>query len=141
MRWRVLSVIGALYAAQFIPLFFAIMALPIILRTEGHSATTIGLVQIAGLPYVFKFLWAPLIDKYRPGNDRYKSWILLLSILHIGFVILLAFTDPGGNLTFLFIALVLMVRRFRTLAPMPVRSWEGLVFSTYTAISVGQWRC
>ena len=109
MRWRVLSVVGALYAAQFIPLFFAIMALPIILRTEGHSATTIGLVQVAGLPYVFKFLWAPLIDKYRPGRDRYKSWILVLSVLHVLFVICLAFTNPGGNLTPLFIALVLMV--------------------------------
>jgi len=105
MRWRVLSVIGALYAAQFIPMFFAVIGLPIILRTEGHSATTIGLVQIAAIPYVFKFLWAPLIDRYKIGQDRYKSWIKVLSVLHVLSIIALAFTDPGGNLIPLFIVL------------------------------------
>jgi len=107
MRWRVLSIIGALYAAQFIPLFFAVIGLPVILRTEGHSATTIGLVQIAAIPYVFKFLWAPLIDRYKIGQDRYKSWIKLLSVLHVISIVALAWTDPGGNLIALFIVLFL----------------------------------
>lgn len=105
MRLRVLSVVAALYSAQFIPLFFTVMALPIIMRTEGHSATTIGLVQLAGLPYVFKFLWAPLIDRYRIGTNRYKSWIVVLSTIHIVAVLALAFTDPSGSLVPLFIAL------------------------------------
>ncbi|WP_299506447.1 MFS transporter [uncultured Roseobacter sp.] len=107
MRWRILSVIGLLYSAQFIPFFFAVMALPIVLRQEGHSATTIGLVQLAAIPYVFKFLWAPLIDRYKLGRDRYKSWIVLLSIIHVLGIVALAFTDPGGSLVPLFIALLI----------------------------------
>ncbi|MEM9046019.1 MAG: MFS transporter [Pseudomonadota bacterium] len=107
MRWRVLSVVGVLYAVQFIPFFFAVMALPIIMRQEGHSATMIGLVQLAGLPYVFKFFWAPLIDRYKLGRDRYKSWIVILSTLHVAGIVALAMCDPGGSLTPLFIALVI----------------------------------
>ncbi|MEM7741720.1 MAG: MFS transporter [Pseudomonadota bacterium] len=105
MRWRVLSVVGFLYTAQFIPLFFMMMALPVIMRMEGHSATTIGLVQLAAIPYVFKFLWAPLIDRYRIGRDRYKSWIIILSALHVLALIGLSFTNPSGNLVPLFIML------------------------------------
>lgn len=107
MRWRILSVVGILYAVQFIPLFFAIMALPIILRQEGHSATTIGLVQIAAIPYVFKFLWAPLIDRFKPGRDRYTSWIVILSAIHVVALIWLAFLDPSGPLIPLFIGLMI----------------------------------
>ena len=105
MRWRILTVVGLLYSAQFIPLFFAVMALPIILRQEGHSATVIGLVQLAALPYVVKFLWAPLIDRFKLARDRYKSWIVGLSALHVLALVFLALTDPGGNLTLLVIAL------------------------------------
>lgn len=107
MRWHILSVVGILYAVQFIPLFFMIMALPIILRQEGHSATTIGLVQIAAIPYVFKFLWAPLIDKYKLGKDRYKSWIVVLSLLHVVTLGIVAFVDPSGPLIPLFIGLII----------------------------------
>ncbi|MEL7404923.1 MAG: MFS transporter [Pseudomonadota bacterium] len=114
MRWRILSIVGVLYAVQFIPLFFAIMALPIILRQEGHSATTIGLVQIAAIPYVFKFLWAPLIDKYQLGRDRYKSWIVVLSTLHVLTLLILAFLDPAGPLIPLFIALMIAVAAVST---------------------------
>lgn len=104
VRWRVLGIVGALYTAQFIPLMFAFMAVPIILRTEGHSATTIGLVQLGLLPYLLKFLWAPLIDKYKLGRNRYKSWIWVLSALHLVSLVALATTDPSGDIMLLFLA-------------------------------------
>ncbi len=109
MRWRVLSVIAAIYAVQFSPAIFVFMTLPIIMRQEGHSATTIGLVQLVGIPYVFKFLWAPLIDKYRLWRDRYKSWIVVLSAIHVGSLVVLAWLDPSGSITPLFIVLFIAI--------------------------------
>ncbi|MEM6826632.1 MAG: MFS transporter [Pseudomonadota bacterium] len=106
MRWRVLVAVGMLYTAQFIPFSFANMALPIILRREGFSATDIGLIQLASLPYIFKFLWAPLIDRFQIGRQRYKSWIVALSIIHVLGIGALAFTDPIGNTPALFGALL-----------------------------------
>ena len=102
MRWPLLSLVGVLYAGQFIPAIFIFMTLPIILRDAGHSATHIGLVQLVGLPYVVKFLWAPLIDSYRVVKQHYKGWIFSLSSVHIGALIGLSFVDPSESLTALF---------------------------------------
>jgi predicted MFS family arabinose efflux permease len=109
MRWRILSIIGLLYTVQYIPATFAIMGLPIILRQEGHSATSIGLMQLVMIPYVIKFLWAPLIDKYKPGRDRYKSWIIVLSAIHLVALGVAAFMDPSGSILPLFIVLLIAV--------------------------------
>ncbi|MEN0067378.1 MAG: MFS transporter [Myxococcota bacterium] len=98
MRWRLLGIVGSLYVAQFIPFSFTNMALPIILRKEGFAATDIGLIQLTSLPYVFKFLWAPLIDRVRLGRDHYKTWILALSTIHLVGIVALAFVNPGGPL-------------------------------------------
>lgn len=114
MRWRVLSVIGIIYAVQFIPAIFAFMTLPIIMREAGHSATAIGLVQLVGIPYIFKFLWAPFIDRYAFGRDRYKSWILVLSAIHVAALIVLAFLDPTGPLLPLVICLFVAVAAVAT---------------------------
>lgn len=109
MRWRVLGVIGTLYAVQFVPAIFIFMTLPIILRQEGHSATTIGLVQLVGIPYIFKFLWAPYIDRFSLGRQKYKSWIGILSALHVLALIALSFLEPSGPIIPLFIVLFIAI--------------------------------
>ena len=114
MNWRVLSVVGVLYAVQFIPAIFIFMALPIIMREAGHSATAIGLVQLVGLPYVLKFLWAPLIDKFALGKNRYKSWIAVLSAVHIAALLVLSLLDPAGPILPLFIVLLIAVTAVST---------------------------
>lgn len=114
MRWRILSVVGILYAVQFIPAIFIFMTLPIIMREAGHSATDIGLVQLVGIPYVFKFLWAPLVDRYSPGASRYKSWIVLLSCIHVLALIVVALLDPSGPILPLFILLLVAITAVST---------------------------
>ncbi len=74
----------SLYTSQFIPSAFFFQALPIILRQRGESLETIGLLGLLTLPWMLKFLWAPLIDRY--GWQRwghYKSWIILLQSLMV----------------------------------------------------------
>lgn len=109
MRWRVLGVIGTLYAVQFVPAIFIFMTLPIVLRQEGHSATTIGLIQLVGIPYIFKFLWAPCIDRFAFGREKYKTWIAILSILHVCALAVLAFLEPSGAILPLFIVLFIAI--------------------------------
>lgn len=50
--------------------------------SHGVSITTIGFLSLLQQPYVFKFLWAPLVDinisKY---FDRRRSWIYLCQLL------------------------------------------------------------
>ena len=43
---------------------------------------TIGIFSLVGLPYVFKFLWAPLLDRYLPPLlGRRRGWILIYQVL------------------------------------------------------------
>lgn len=54
---------------------------------------TIGLFSLVGLPYVFKFLWAPLIDRYQPGwPGRRRDWIVVSQLCLVS---LLAFAGLG----------------------------------------------
>lgn len=51
------------------------------LASEGLDIKTIGIFSLAGLPYVFKFLWAPLLDRYLPPVlGRRRGWILIFQV-------------------------------------------------------------
>jgi MFS transporter, PAT family, beta-lactamase induction signal transducer AmpG len=42
---------------------------------------TIGVFSLVGVPYIFKFLWAPLLDRYSPPLlGRRRGWILLFQL-------------------------------------------------------------
>ncbi|MBS0255662.1 MAG: MFS transporter [Proteobacteria bacterium] len=64
----------------------------------GIKLATIGVLSWIGLAYSFKFLWSPLVDRWRlPGLDRLgrrKSWIALCQVVLLGGIIGLALTDP-----------------------------------------------
>lgn len=56
---------------------------------------TIGLLSLAGQPYVYKFFWAPLFDRYSlPFLDKRRGWMLVTQsglLLSIG---VMAFLNP-----------------------------------------------
>lgn len=61
----------------------------------GASITAVGLLTLIGMPYLYKFLWAPLFDRYNPlSMDRRRSWILLTQLLLTMAFILMAFLNP-----------------------------------------------
>ncbi len=80
-----------LYVAQSIPMSFFSTVVPVIMRQEAYSLESIGLLQLIKLPWVLKFLWAPLVDRLSPTNQHYRRWIFVselfyaLIILGIGF--------------------------------------------------------
>jgi PAT family beta-lactamase induction signal transducer AmpG len=48
---------------------------------SGVDLLTIGSLTLLGLPYVWKFLWAPLLDKFVPPLlGRRRGWILLTQL-------------------------------------------------------------
>lgn len=81
-KWWVLL---TLYLTQGLPHGFFSQALPTLLRQQGMSLEAIGLMSLVSLPWVLKFLWAPLLDHYQPlkrltrgkidGHIR-KTWII-----------------------------------------------------------------
>ncbi|WP_227105301.1 AmpG family muropeptide MFS transporter [Chromobacterium rhizoryzae] len=67
--------------ASGLPLYTLINLLPAWLRSEGVDLKAIGLFALIGLPYTWKFLWSPLMDRYVPPLlGRRRGWMLLTQL-------------------------------------------------------------
>ncbi len=76
--------------------------------------TTIGFLSLVGQPYVFKFIWAPLLDRYTPiyvkqfSFGKRKSWIALSQSLLVIIIFIMSFQSPEKTPLLLgFLALML----------------------------------
>ena len=89
---------AALYLTEGAPIGFIWWAMPTLLRREGIQIDSItSLTAILVFPWVFKFLWAPLIDSFRSEKRGYKFWIFL-SQTFMGLALLpLIFIQPQTN--------------------------------------------
>lgn len=58
---------------------------------------TIGVFALVGLPYSFKFLWAPLIDRYTLSTrlGRRRGWLLSLQVCLLLAIVALGLTQPA----------------------------------------------
>lgn len=63
-----------------LPLYILISLLPAWLKSEGVSLKEIGLFALIGLPFTWKFLWAPLFDRFTLPLGRRRGWLLLTQI-------------------------------------------------------------
>ena len=96
-----LLLIFALGVASGLPLLLTSSTLTIRLREEGVDLGAIGLFALVGLPYTFKFLWAPLLDQLPiPGFTnrlgRRRGWMLAIHFLLILAIAALGLTPATG---------------------------------------------
>ncbi|MGQ0715304.1 MAG: MFS transporter [Gemmatimonadaceae bacterium] len=96
--------VAALYFAQGFPFGIATELLPVYYRQRGVSLTDIGLLSIIALPWTFKFLWAPLVDRL----GTYKRWLLGVQICLAGTMVALLVADPVRAMPLLWIVLIAM---------------------------------
>ena len=69
-----------------LPLYILISLLPAWLRSEGVDLKSIGLFALISLPFTWKFIWAPLFDRYTPSFGipalgRRRGWLLITQVL------------------------------------------------------------
>jgi MFS transporter, PAT family, beta-lactamase induction signal transducer AmpG len=65
-----------------LPLYLLIQLLPAWLRSEQVDLKSIGFFALIQLPYNWKFLWSPLMDRYAlPLLGRRRGWMLVTQIL------------------------------------------------------------
>jgi PAT family beta-lactamase induction signal transducer AmpG len=97
----------ALYVAQGIPEGMTLFGIPAWMAMNGKTPGEIGaFVAAFGLPWSFKIIVAPLMDRftYLPMGRR-RPWILFGQIgLMVSFVAMAFVPDPLNNLTLLMIA-------------------------------------
>jgi len=67
--------------ASGLPLYLLLTLVPAWLRTEHVDLRVIGLLTLIQFPYNWKFLWAPLVDRYAlPVLGRRRGWMLLTQV-------------------------------------------------------------
>ncbi len=82
-----------------LPLYILISLLPAWLKTEGLSLAVIGGFALIQFPYTWKFLWAPLADRYSIARlGRRRSWMLVASLGVLACVWALGTLSPAREL-------------------------------------------
>ena len=106
-----------------LPLYLLLNLVPAWLRTEGISLKAIGLFALIQFPYTWKFLWAPLLDRYAFGPmGRRRGWMLLTQLVLLLTVAALGMFSPGADLQ---------------MAHRPVRTKTGLRVGATSRARVG----
>lgn len=106
---RRMAVILALAFSSGIPLALTAGTLQAWMASEKVDLTLIGIFSLVGVPYTFKFLWSPFMDRYVPPFlGRRRGWILVTQALLIVSILAMAFSDPARE-PFVMAALALLV--------------------------------
>lgn len=97
----------ALYIAQSIPMSFFSTVLPVIMRQENFSLASIGLLQLIKLPWIFKFLWSPFVDRNCVTTGDYKRWIFSSELIYAALIFIVAFLDFKADFHTILVLIIL----------------------------------
>jgi PAT family beta-lactamase induction signal transducer AmpG len=111
-RPRVLIVMLLGFSAG-LPLALVTSTLQAWLTQSGIDLKTIGLFSLVGLPYTFKFFWAPLVDALNVPVltallGRRRSWLVLSQLLLVAAIAVLGFSDPKTSIFYVTVAALLV---------------------------------
>ena len=85
--------------ASGLPLALTGQAMQAWLTADGVDIATIGFLSLVGLPYTFKFLWAPLMDRFEPPwLGRRRGWLVVSQLALAGALLWMAATPPASAL-------------------------------------------
>jgi len=98
---RVLSILLFGFSSG-IPLALTFGTLTLWLAEEGVSKTTIGLFALMGIPYTFKFIWSPLVDRmpipfFTHHLGRRRGWMVFTQLALMASILCLGATDPARH--------------------------------------------
>jgi MFS transporter, PAT family, beta-lactamase induction signal transducer AmpG len=84
--------------ASGMPLYVLIQLIPAWLRDGGVSLAEIGLFALIGIPYVWKFAWAPFMDRWIPPFlGRRRGWMLMCQLALIVSIGMLGMFEPARD--------------------------------------------
>jgi len=81
-----------------LPLFILISLLPAWLSSGGMDLKTIGLFALIQFPFTWKFIWAPLFDRFSFGMGRRRGWLIIFQLLLLTTICSFGFVEPRSQL-------------------------------------------
>jgi PAT family beta-lactamase induction signal transducer AmpG len=83
---KVLFWIAVLYFAEGLPFGIAYDVWPVFFRVHGVSLREIGLMSLLSLPWTWKLLWAPLVDRYGSRQQWITACLFFLGATTIALI-------------------------------------------------------
>ena len=84
--------------ASGLPLALTGQALQAWLTIDGVNMATIGFFGLVGTPYTFKFLWAPLMDRFEPPwLGRRRGWLVVSQLALAATLFVMATLSPSAQ--------------------------------------------
>jgi MFS transporter, PAT family, beta-lactamase induction signal transducer AmpG len=81
-----------------LPLLLTMSVLQARMKEDGIDLTIIGLVNLVQIPYTWKFVWAPFLDRFIPPFlGRRKGWLAMAQFGLILAIAGLGYSDPVNH--------------------------------------------
>ena len=91
LRSRRTLAVTLLSFASGLPLGLVWIAIPDWMRDIGVDIRIVGLFNLAQIPWSFKILWSPFLDRYSPGFwGRRRGWMGIFQMALLGLILLLS---------------------------------------------------
>lgn len=101
------SVLFSLYVAQAIPMSFFSTIVPVIMRQESYSLESIALLQLVKIPWIAKFLWAPVVDRSAVTTSDYRRWIFISELVYACIIFGIGFLSLQFDFSLIIILVVI----------------------------------
>lgn len=99
-RWRLWACCLLMGFASGLPYYVLVSLLPAWLRQSGVGLAEIGLFAWLRLPYTWKFLWSPLLDRFDLGwPGRRRDWAIACQALLVSLLLAFGFCHPQASLS------------------------------------------
>ncbi|PHM74126.1 MFS transporter [Xenorhabdus kozodoii] len=106
-----LLTLAGVYTIQSTIGMLTLQSMPAFLRNQGVTPDKIGLLYLLMLPWAFKFLWAPVVERYRKSGsgDINPRRIILCGNLLIALILgLMSLAKPAEHMSLIIVALFLV---------------------------------
>ncbi len=99
MLSRKMLTILCLGLASGIPLGIVLTVLQAWMATSGIDLKTVGLAGLVQMPYTWKFIWSPLMDRFVPPFlGRRRGWMLISQVAMLGSIAAMGQFDPTRSI-------------------------------------------
>jgi PAT family beta-lactamase induction signal transducer AmpG len=98
--------------ASGLPFYILLQLVPAWLRVEGIGLKEIGLISLVLMPYTWKLLWAPFLDRYAfplyGSNAHRRGWMLCFQLIMLGVIAVLGYARPKEDLQLIVILTLIL---------------------------------
>ena len=96
-RSRRVAVVFLLGFASGLPLALTGGTLQAWMTVSGVDIVTIGIFTLVGVPYTWKFLWSPFMDRYVPPLlGRRRGWIVVMQLMLMFAIVTMGSLNPAA---------------------------------------------